>query len=43
MISVTITMHDGRTVEAGAIGSREVVGINAFMGGRETTQTEYIA
>lgn len=35
-------MGDGRTVEAGAIGRREVVGINAFMGGRETTQTEYI-
>jgi CRP-like cAMP-binding protein len=42
MISVTVTMRDGRTVEAGAIGSREVVGINAFMGGREVTQTEYI-
>lgn len=42
MISVTVTMRDGRTVEAGAIGSREVVGINAFMGGRETTQTEYV-
>jgi len=42
MISVTVTTRDGRTVEAGAIGSREVVGINAFMGGRETTQTEYI-
>jgi CRP-like cAMP-binding protein len=35
-------MGDGRTVETGAIGRREVVGINAFMGGRETTQTEYI-
>jgi len=42
MISVTVTMRDGRTVEAGAIGSREVAGINAFMGGREITQTEYI-
>jgi glycyl-tRNA synthetase alpha subunit len=41
MISVTVSMRDGRT-EAGAIGSREVVGINAFMGGRETTQTEYV-
>ena len=41
MISITITMSDGKTVEAGAVGSREVVGINAFMGGRETTQTEY--
>jgi CRP-like cAMP-binding protein len=42
MISVTVTMSDGRTVETGAVGSREVVGINAFMGGRATTQTEYI-
>ena len=42
MISITVTSSDGRTVEAGAIGRREVVGINAFMGGRETTQTEYI-
>ena len=42
LISITITMSEGQTVEAGAAGSREVVGINAFMGGRETTQTEYI-
>ena len=42
MISVTVTMSDGKTVEAGAAGSREVVGINAFMGGGETNQTEYI-
>lgn len=42
MISVTVAMRDGRTVEAGAIGNREVVGINALMGGREMTQTEYI-
>jgi CRP-like cAMP-binding protein len=42
MISITVTMGEGRTVEVGAIGRREVVGINAFMGGRETTQTEYI-
>jgi CRP-like cAMP-binding protein len=42
MISITVRTADGRTVEAGAIGRREVVGINAFMGGRETTQTEYI-
>ena len=38
MISITVR----RTVEVGAIGRREVVGINAFMGGHETTQTEYI-
>ena len=42
MISITVRTADGKTVEAGAIGRREVVGINAFMGGRETTQTEYI-
>lgn len=43
MISVTITMAEGRTAEAGAVGNREMVGINAFMGGRETNQTEYVA
>jgi CRP-like cAMP-binding protein len=42
LISVTVTMADGRTVEAGAVGSREMVGLNAFMGGRETNQTEYV-
>ncbi|MBD2730855.1 Crp/Fnr family transcriptional regulator [Nostoc sp. FACHB-892] len=42
LISITITMMDGSTLEAGAIGSREMVGINAFMGGGETTQTQYI-
>jgi CRP-like cAMP-binding protein len=42
LISVTVTMRDGRTAQTGVVGSREVVGINAFMGGRETTQTEYI-
>ena len=29
-------------MEAGAVGNREVVGVNAFMGGRETNQTEYV-
>lgn len=42
LISVTVTMMDGSTVEAGVVGSREMVGINAFMGGQETTQTQYI-
>jgi len=42
LISVTITMADGNTTEAGAIGNREMVGLNAFMGRRETNQTEYI-
>ena len=42
VISVTVTMTSGQTAEAGVVGNREVVGINAFMGGRETTQTEYV-
>ena len=42
LISVTVTMAGGRTVEAGAVGSREMVGLNALMGGRETNQTEYV-
>ena len=42
LVSVTVTMRDKRTAETGVIGSREVVGINAFMGGRETTTTEYV-
>ena len=42
LISVTVAMAEGKTVETGAVGNREVAGINAFMGGSETTQTEYI-
>jgi CRP-like cAMP-binding protein len=42
LLSITITMNDGSTAEAGIVGNREVLGVNAFMGGRETTQTEYI-
>jgi CRP-like cAMP-binding protein len=42
LISVTVTMGDGRTSEAGIVGSREMVGLNAFMGGSETNQTEYV-
>jgi len=42
LISVTVTMSGGHTAEAGIVGSREMVGVNAFMGGRETNQTEYV-
>ena len=42
LISVTVTTADVRTAEAGIVGSREMVGLNAFMGGSETNQTEYI-
>lgn len=41
-ISITITMQDGATAETGIVGSREMVGVNAFMGGSETTATEFI-
>ena len=42
LVSLTITRSEGKTAEAGAVGNREVVGVNAFMGGSETNQTEYI-
>lgn len=42
VLSITITTSDGITAETGVVGNREVIGINAFMGGRETTQTTYI-
>ncbi|MFN6562456.1 MAG: Crp/Fnr family transcriptional regulator [Nostoc sp. ChiSLP01] len=42
VLSITIAMQDGTTAETGLVGKREVIGINAFMGGKETTQTTYI-
>ncbi|HKO57652.1 MAG TPA: Crp/Fnr family transcriptional regulator [Thermoanaerobaculia bacterium] len=42
LVSITITMGGGRTAETGVAGNRELVGVNAFMGGSETTQTEYV-
>jgi CRP-like cAMP-binding protein len=41
-LSITLSMWNGQTAETGIVGKREVIGINAFMGGRETTQTTYI-
>jgi CRP-like cAMP-binding protein len=41
-LSITITMLNGDTAETGIIGRRDLLGVNAFMGGRETTQTTYI-
>lgn len=41
VLSITVTMMDGTTAEAGLVGKQEVIGINAFMGGRETTNTTY--
>jgi len=41
LVSITITTRDGETAETGVAGNREMVGVNAFMGGSETTQTRY--
>jgi CRP-like cAMP-binding protein len=42
LISVTVNVPEARTAKAGLVGSREMVGLNAFMGGRGTNQTEFI-
>lgn len=42
LLSITITVSNGSTVETGLIGNRDVLGVNAFMGRAESTQTEYI-
>ena len=42
MLSITLTLSDGSTVETGLIGDRDVLGINALMGRAETIHTEYI-
>ncbi|MGJ3251656.1 MAG: Crp/Fnr family transcriptional regulator [Elainellaceae cyanobacterium] len=42
LLSITITMQDGSTVETGVVGNRDMLGVNAFMGTKETTQTEYV-
>ena len=41
LLSITITMSDGSTIETGLVGNREVLGINAVMGSSEASQTEY--
>jgi CRP-like cAMP-binding protein len=42
VVSITILTGGGRTAEIGVVGNRDVVGVNAFMGGSETTQTQYV-
>jgi CRP-like cAMP-binding protein len=42
LVSITITTAEGKTAETGVAGNREMVGVNAFMGGLETTQTRYV-
>lgn len=42
MISITATMLDGMVIEAGAVGNREMAGVNAMMGESPTTRTSYV-
>ena len=42
MLSITLTMCNGSTVETGLVGKRDLLGINALMGRAESTHTEYI-
>jgi CRP-like cAMP-binding protein len=42
IVSITVSTADGKTAEIGVVGSREMAGVNAFMGGSETTQTRYV-
>jgi len=42
LLSITIMMNDGSTAQVGLVGNREVIGVNALMGRRETTQTLYV-
>ncbi|MEP0872075.1 Crp/Fnr family transcriptional regulator [Trichocoleus desertorum AS-A10] len=42
LFSITLTMQNGATAEVGIVGNRDVLGINALMGNREMTQTEYM-
>ena len=41
IISVTATMENGDVTQVGLVGNREMVGLNAFMGGRELNRTAY--
>ena len=42
LISVTVTMRDGRSAETGLVGKREVSGMNAFLESDATTQTDFV-
>ncbi len=41
LLSITVTLSDGVMVETGLVGCREMLGLNAFLSGRETTHTQY--
>lgn len=41
LLSIMIIMNNGATTETSLIGNRELLGINALIGGRETASTQY--
>jgi len=42
IVSVTITMADAGMAQTGIVGNREMVGLDAFMGGKALNQTAYV-
>ncbi len=42
VLAITLTMSDGASAATGIIGSREMIGLNAVMGNKATTQTAYV-
>ncbi|HEY9654035.1 MAG TPA: Crp/Fnr family transcriptional regulator [Crinalium sp.] len=42
VLAMTLTMSDGTSAATGIVGRREMIGLNAVMGNRTTTQTAYI-
>jgi CRP-like cAMP-binding protein len=42
VLALTLTMSDGTSAATGIVGRREMIGLNAVMGSRTTTQTTYV-
>ncbi|CAA9309453.1 cAMP-binding proteins - catabolite gene activator and regulatory subunit of cAMP-dependent protein kinases [uncultured Leptolyngbya sp.] len=42
VLAMTLTMSDGASAATGIVGRREMIGLNAVMGNKTTTQTAYV-
>ncbi|MBD2077285.1 Crp/Fnr family transcriptional regulator [Phormidium sp. FACHB-592] len=42
VLTLTLTMSDGASAAIGLVGSREMIGLNAVLGHKATTQTGYV-
>ncbi|MBD2078318.1 Crp/Fnr family transcriptional regulator [Phormidium sp. FACHB-592] len=42
VLAITLTMSDGASAAIGLVGSREMIGLNAVLGHKATTQTAYV-